>query len=363
MLSTTAALPEVGAAEDVVQAKFGEFLRVRPTAPLVAAVQGAGFRLNGRPFDEDLEAGADLRVGTHVLAVIELRGKGATKQWMLAIRHAEASNPTGASAEADPDSVRPQLARVFSSTGRRFEFPSERLAMAFEVFGPVELSERGSRQVEKHGVKQQDNRRWVSEGFLRLGFADFAEAWVNLRESGVAVAPGLGTQLRPYPEDLAAKVAGVAERAGWSEENDRAFSATMPALIEFVTLILRTPAMAEIFWEVTDVPWLAVMKKRGKLPSINFQFQPEGVRHLTRPSDEPPRYREFYVVPFELKLEGKTALEVALVVRNPRGALVLTAGVVALEARDPRDPARRVLVRLVGASERENRSDDVADAP
>ena len=346
-------------AADDDEAKFGEIMRVKAVPPLVAAVKEAGGVLNGRSVWQKSASEVALSAGSQAVAVVELRGKGTPKQWMMMLRVAEDSDDD---ADVDTKPEPDRVARVFSSTGRMFAFPTSKVPLALAVFGPVELDKRGLKKAEDGKLKHQEARRNVSEGFLRLGFADFAAAWVDLRERGGPVGPGLGTNLRPYPEDLAAKVAEIAAKAGWTEENDRAFAGTMPALFEFVTVILKTPAMAEIMWEVVDVPWMSMVGRKGKMPSINFQYEPNQVRRLGIRSGESTEYRDLYVVPFKFMLNGKLALNVELVVRKPEGAARLAAGVVALEARDPRDASKRVLVKFLGFTDGEIRSDEDDDA-
>ncbi len=334
-------------------AVFGEFLHVRPQAPMVEAARAAGYVFNGRAFRVFDAAQTQLQPGDQVVAVIELRGKGESQQWLLGMRRTEEEARSDQPAGKDTEAV----ARVFTSTGRSFRFPADKVGIEVEVFGPLELSKRGAAKVRKEGVKRQQAQLQVRRGFLEHGFASFAAAWIDGVKRNEGAGPSLGLQFRPFDEAYAAEVAKVATQLGWSEEDDRAFAGTLPALLEFLTTILQTPSMAEVFWEITDVPWFAVLKRKGKIPEIGFTTDFRGLNQIDFGPKAPLDFAAVYRLPYALKLAGKEALDVSLIVRKPVGALALTAGVIGIEARDPRDATKRAMVRLVGVSSSEIRAD------
>lgn len=337
-------------AADAPEPQLGESLGLRPVAPLVAVAREEGMALNGAVFRTVLTASdheAEVAVKGSCTLVVETRGKRRLAQWLVEVA---ALDEDGEGFESSTD----QEARLFTSTGREHTFAMTKQPVRLTAFGPVPLAERKLAKLTRDDIPRATVERAVTADFLRLGFAGFTRGWIGMLERGVETAPGLGLRLRePYPEKVTQAVAKIAAEAGWTEVDDRAYAATLPALLEFVGVIMKTPAMAEILAEVVDVPWWSVVKRGGKLPPINIRYRFERIRRVATQtaSADARQPQDVYVLPVVLLLDGKPALEVDLFVRRPVGGLALVAGVIGLEARDPRDAQSRVLMRVIGVSD------------
>ncbi|MBI5380330.1 MAG: hypothetical protein HZA31_00360 [Opitutae bacterium] len=302
------------------------------------AAQKAGIAMNGMGAPAERTT---LRPGDTVTALVTLTEGEEYKQWIVRFQAAELTEK-----ERQLPPVRG--VRVYTSTGREFQYDGERAVLALRVLGPFKSS---SAATATRGVKDVQARVRVNSAFLGLGFDQACAALIRKQEAEVR-HPDLkfywGCGWKPYPPEKAAGKRKVAEVFGVTEKDERAMCGELPALWEFVGLASQTPGLQSIMQNVIHIPWWSIIANGGKMPAIGLMMLPR--KHIKDAArwnlSETAR---IYALPFELQLNEKPALVCQLAVTAPRPPLLTSAGIVGIAAQSPDGKGPHLMIRLLSA--------------
>lgn len=276
--------------------------------------------------------------GDELTFVVSLKDGDRLKQWVLAAKTAELSE-----ADQQLPPLKPYVR--YTSTGTELKFEGRRAAIEMTLIGPMSPGQ-GEDTVFKPETKRR--RLLVNADYLELGFRGAADHVLALREIN-AKRPReerFETRMgnRPFPpEEVKANQARAAE-LGLSAADERAFYGSVPALLEFFNLIMKTPGLRDILKEVIDVSWWSLLTNGGKT-HVRLEYVSQRIQKLDNVRPDLPQY----AFPVLVMVNEKPAMAVVLVVTEPRAPFATTAGVIAIHAGRPYDNQPQLTVRLVGS--------------
>lgn len=309
--------------------------------PAIPTIAGAA-RSRGIP-TQGIEAGvasAEPQEGDAVSALVTLVESAKRRQWIVYLRLGDVSPEDGSTA---PENV------LYTSSGRTFRFGTHLVPVEVETLGPVR-SEDTTQDVG--GVRGSSARAIVNAEFLGLGFDRACVAVGKLksaRDAGrVSQEEHFSCSAEPYDAESIRAGADVVRRAGLTAEDERAFAATVPALMAYVDLVNRTRGLREILFAIAERPSIwSIVRRFGIEWSLSFKSS--GVAEVDPVSVGLPEGLRTHQLPFVLLLNEHPALECVLLVVHPRPPLLTSAGIVGLTARRPGDDTRRLVIRLLAA--------------
>lgn len=277
------------------------------------------------------------QAGDALTFLVSLRDGDALKQWVLV---AETADLTAKEAQL------PTLKgfHVHTSTGNEVNLGGRRAAIEMTLIGPVT-----QRDAAADAVKPEVKRRrlLLNADYLSIGFDAGSEAIIGLRTEGArqAIAAGFSTKMgpKPFPAEVVKKNRALALQAGFTPERERAFWGSVPALLEFINLVVKTPGLQDILKEVIDISWWSILSGGGKAkPHVQM------IGHMVTRLDPGPRSSlQQYTFPFVLLVNDKPAMASLLIVTEPRAPLGTTAGVIGIQAGRPYDKNPQLTVRLI----------------
>ena len=123
----------------------------------------------------------------------------------------------------------------------------------------------------------------------------------------------------------------------------------VPALFAFFDVVIKTPGLKEIFFEMIDklaLGW-SVLRHAGKMePSFGFSSEGSGPTDTSRwDATFPPGH----ILTVPLALNGKPALNLQLVATRPEPPLIASAGLIGLHATNPGSDRRQLIIRVLAA--------------
>lgn len=276
--------------------------------------------------------------GDRCVALVSLREGGDIKQWLLDF---EVVGTRSNEAKANDPTPPP----FYTSSGRRFEFGMTPVAMKVAAWGPLDQNERRpERAVSRVKVKQAGFL--ANEDYLGLGFDRMAATVLKLRRLQTDSPVGFSMRGEPFPEEQIRVVKAAFAERGVTEADERSIAGAAPALGALLNIVQGTPGLSDILAEVVDIPWWSLIKSGGR-PEINLEFVSMKMARQEASSWEIANGREVYTVPFNLLLNGKIALEVALTTLRPQPPELALAGIVKIRAATPGKQAKRVLIQLL----------------
>ncbi len=288
----------------------------------------------------DVEVGsaeAVPRPGDTVSALVSLAsfdGRLRPKQWMIRLRLDSLGNE-GVSRDAT----------YHTNAGDTFVFRSATTAMELETMGPVLADSGPGTRVERRRT-----RIAVNTDFLTLNLNRTARVLFRLKEQEQK-NPGLKYDLSAGPAPFPAGDWDASRRKldalGLTLDDRRSFTGSLPALMQFLDIVRRTPGLQDILLQVLDKPSVIDVFRHGGKADINFNFiggGPSGGREnfWTGAPD-----REFGGMAFELGVFGKPVLDVALFLTPPTPPLEVSAGILGVVAWSPSKPDTYVVVRAL----------------
>lgn len=301
---------------------------------VLAAAKRAGVAVDTRerpPGDRTVLA------GDAVTFLVSLRKGDDLQQWVLAAETAELT---------EKEAALPPLKgfHAFASTGTELTFGGRRAAIEMTLIGPVTPPVAGNTGAAPD-VKRR--RLVVNADYLELGFDAACEAALALRAENagrVAAArfePKIGS--KPFSPEVAKANRELAAEVGFTPERERAFYGSVPALLEFIKLVVKTPGLQDILKNVVEASWWSVLSSGGKAkPRVHFvsprieKLAMDGKSNLQQ-----------YVFPFVLLLNEKPAMSCLLIVTGPRAPFGTTAGVIGMQVGRPYDNDPQLTVRLI----------------
>lgn len=306
-----------------------------PLPALVAAAVREGITINAHEWSAGPRPPA---TGDSVTFLVSLREGRELKQWVLVAEMADLN---------EQEAKLPPLAGYHrhSATGTEVKFAGRRAAIKLALLGPVTQV-----QADRGPVSPEVKRRrlLVNAEYLGLGLNSACEAILALRVENAKRAPGdrFDTKLgrKPFPLEVTKANRALADEVGFTLERERGFFGSVPALMEFLNLIVKTPGLQDILKEVMDVSWWSLLASAGKT-NIRLQYLPANVEKL----DSFGGGLAQHAFPFALMLNEKPAMACVLVVTDPVAPVGTTAGVIGIQAGRPYAPEPQLTVRLVGS--------------
>lgn len=287
-----------------------------------------------------------LRAGDGLTALVTWTEGKAIKQWLVQVQATELNDK-----ESKLPPARGML--LYSSTGHEFRFAGSRAALALRVLGPFEDGKPASRE-SREGKKA---RVLTQAEYLGLGLDRACQVMLKLQAMRTQPRPdnplpaeqqSLGFGNRPFPPEVVAAAQKRAVQFGLTQEDERALVGSLPALLEFFSIVSRTPGLQDILKSVIDLPWWSILKSGGKMPDIGIDFVTPSIRPL---APEPWSLSSLtpYAFPIVITLNKSPALVCHLAVVSPRPPLIAAAGVVGLAAARPDGKGPRVMIQVIAA--------------
>ena len=236
---------------------------------------------------------------------------------------------------------------LYTTTGRAFTFTTQRTALALETTGPFAA---GVPAKETPPTKRA--RAVVNEEFLAIGLYRATEIFAAFRAfetgpgKGEDFSYGFGDTAFPATKTAAGKI--LAERIGLTEEMERSFGGSIPALMEFFQIARETPGVRDILMAVLDKPPIWSLAKSVATGNLNagIGFAPQG-QGAVDASAWPLGLKQLSAVALNVQLVGKPALDLTLYAGDPQPPLRTTAGIVGLIAKSIKTPSRFVVIRIL----------------
>jgi hypothetical protein len=323
--------PRVFAAKPELHAP--DFIFLAPSARAVESARQAGIPVERF---EGFANRTEMRSGDALAALVTLTEDDASTQWLVYFE-------VDALSDEEKKRSLPKPATMYTSTGQKFEF-SGATALAIRVEGPFEAAEKGKK---KNSSKAPEKRArvLVNSAYLGLGFDRMARTEIQISKGGSGL--NYGCSFQPFTSEQVALGKKAVEGFNLTEEDEKAFAASLPAMMEFFQTILQTPGLDEIARKVVDIPWWSIVRNAGHGLDVGFAFQPASETDPV-PWSFPASTRT-YSLPFIAYLFGKPALACRLAVVEPRPPLKTTAGVIGLAAGKPDGRGPRLMIRLVAS--------------
>ncbi|MBL9205154.1 MAG: hypothetical protein JNN01_08725 [Opitutaceae bacterium] len=287
-----------------------------------------------------------LVVGDGLTALVTWVEGKAVKQWLVQVAATDLNQKESKLPPA-------RGMRLFSSTGHEFRFAGSRAALAMRVLGPFEQGKAPTREA-REGKRV---RVLTQSEYLGLGLDRSCQVIQRLqaartqaaKEGGApAEQQSLGFGGQPFPPDVVAAAQKRAAIHGLTVDDERALIGALPALLEFFSIVSRTPGLQDILMSVIDVPWWSILKSGGKVPDIGIEFVSAAVRKMEPGPWLLPDLTP-YTLPFVINLNKKPALVCHLAVVAPRAPLVAAAGIVGVAAGRPDGKGPRLMIQVVAS--------------
>jgi hypothetical protein len=279
-------------------------------------------------------------IGDTVVALVSLSEGARVRQWLLQLTVVELT----AEETALPP---PQTQTWHTSIGSKISFEGARTAVALRLIGPAQ---GGDRRGADKMLPEKTARAILPAGFLRLGFDRAAATMLRLDavdEQGKGL--NLGISNGAFSTEVVARDRPLAEKLGVTPDDERAVVGLVPALFAFFDVVIKTPGLKEIFFEMVDkvsLGW-SVLTHRGNVePTFGFDSNNVGIMDTARWGVHlPPTYD----LTIPLALNGKPALTCRFMATRPEPPLLVTAGIIGLYAKNPRDAGRELVIRALAA--------------
>lgn len=322
--------------EEMQQVPAGLF--VEPTPAVLLAAKKAGIRLgHTTPYRTD-----SAKPGDSIVAVATFLNEGKRRQWLIRLimddlTDKEAQSPDGKSFV------------FYTTTGRSFTFRSKKAAVVLQTIGPLVGNEKENELPEMLEARVLTNEDYLGLGLARAG--DFFDEIKYFRTEGEPTARfDYSSSTSPFPESVIAPSKLLADRMGVTEDAERAFTGSLPALLEFFHVTYRTPGIREILLQALDKPsvW-SIVKGLGK-GAVAFTFEDKGQGPVA-PERWNLNLQEVEAIPLTLRIFQKPALLLTLYATDPKPPLRACAGIVGITARSPSQAGQYLVIRLVSAYE------------
>lgn len=325
-------------------APIGEKMFVAPLPAIVRHAAQATIPLDGIAYAATPSNGAS---GDTVVALVSLSEGDRVRQWLLQL--------TIVPLTPEENNLPPEQAQTWhTSIGSKITFEGARTAVALRLIGPARGSDRPG--TEK-ALVDKTARALVPAGFLRLGFDRAAGTLLRLDTvSGKDEGLNLGISNGPFAAEVIARDKPIAERLGVTAEDERAVVGLVPALFAFFDVVIKTPGLKEIFFEMLDklsLGWSVLTHGGNMQPTFGFNSEDIAVMDTSRwAANLPPAYD--LMIP--LALNGKPAVTCRFMATRPDPPLLVSAGIIGLHVKNPRDARRELVIRLVAARPGPSRS-------
>jgi hypothetical protein len=308
---------------------------VPPCASLVAVAEANHIPFEGidRPAQDDR-----LDPGDSVSALITFFQKGGRRSQWLVYVEVVASNAAEQAQKLPPPRV------FYSSAGTKLQFVSSPAFVAVRTLGPFVESSKASKPV-KTGDKEA--RFALNRGFLGLGLNHTAAALYALKHA--KTDQRMWVRNAPFSEAEIVEGRKVAAALQLTPEQERGVIGGIPALESYFNVVQNTPGLSDILFDILDLPSAWSMIRNGGIKDVEFHFERERVEEANGAEWGVREFGPAYHLPFVIKLNKQTALNLTFVVTSPNPPLLACAGVVGLLAEKPGQPQNYLTLRVVSA--------------
>ncbi len=305
-----------------------------PIAPLDPSILAPGaaeeaalserFRKMRLPFEgfAAVEPEGEWRVGDELLYGVEYSDGDERDAWILGLRVMSRPFPVGElmvllGNDSEESTVSVHRGAQFSieltdSRGRVHRFTSDSILVAASTF-----DESGEQLEQKISV--------VPQAYLTGGFREACE----LFRDGA------------FP-------AGSADSLSEDEVGryGEALASALAAMLTLFRTLEQNEAMAKILWKIVDRPSVfSVIVRGGATANLSPRFELSEVE--TRDLSGRPPHAVAHRFPIDIDVNGKAALRALLSIVDSDCPLRVGAGLLAIDGQHPRNPDRRVRVRLL----------------
>jgi hypothetical protein len=241
-----------------------------------------------------------------------------------------------------PQAIHSEPVTFHSSTGRSFEFGRQSAYMEIGMYGPISTSSGKATPVREEKIL-------VNRSTLNLGLqhtAAFFEGLARIRKQ-MPDAPQMHYQAgnNPIAPDPILADPAVQAQFEISYEAEKAFMGSIPAILEFFELIQKTEGLNHLLRKLIPKSSTLGMLNPFATRSIGFSF------------GQPPPFRipewdqTHSVLPVVFSMGEKPVLQISLFAVEPACALECSAGVMAMEVKQTKNPERRILMRCMPVQE------------
>jgi hypothetical protein len=192
------------------------------------------------------------RAGDRLIVLFTIAEGATSRQWLGEFCLATL---TGREAKSKPGTGLGILGYFQSSlktdTGHEFSFAQSPVALEISIQGPFTGDEPST-----PAAVETTARVLATSDYLAHGLAPMADIELRLRANGKR-NPGISLMFRPkYSEQQIAATKARAEKAGFTEDDERAYAEAIYALVQFGNLSFKTDGIDVITHEMADSPTL-----------------------------------------------------------------------------------------------------------
>jgi hypothetical protein len=283
-------------------------------------------------------------IGDSVLALATYSdGAKVFQQWLIELTLVD-KNAKESKAAAEKTQT------LYTNTGGHYEFRSSRSALALRTIGPFT---KETKLTDKIPVLKA--RSLVSTEYLGIGLNLTAEALIKIRSKAATANKekhrfSLDTSGVRFSDARIEEGKRIAQLYEITPDNDRAFAASIPALMEFFNAVRRAPGLNSILFQILEKPSVWSLVTKGGL-DVSLNLNMNGTQLVDKIGPD-----TLYKLPVTLVLNKQAALKTQLFVCTPRPPLRNSAGVFGIIAQHPSgkgviDP-QVLVIRIVNSSHR-----------
>lgn len=316
-----------------------EFKFSAPLSATLLAAQKAGIPMNG--FDAP-PARAELRTGDYIVAVVSRTDKGSTEQYVMQLSAVDLT---------EKDKKLPPIkdVRYYTNSGNEFNFAGKWVALSIRMLGPIKSD---AKDVEKAASSAKDKQVHVvvNVEYLRLGFDQACDAWLRLAKAvahlGTDANYRWGAQSMPFSAEQLKSGRAGAEKIGVTAADERALTGTLPALMEFFTIVLNSGELQSLIRDVADIPWFSLIRNIGGNYSPYVKYVPPFSVLDSASWKQAPEVRA-YCMPLIFSLANKPVLACRFAVTAPKPPLLTSAGIIGIAAQRPDGKGPHLMIQIV----------------
>lgn len=269
-----------------------------------------------------------------LVVLATLLNKEDISQWLVVLK-------LSAEAQQASDAKGAPAVTMHTSTGRSFQFLSRGVTLEINTLGPITKNAAAK-------VKFKEARAQLNRGYLSLGLnrnAEFFDVFKKLQNTDKTFFYDVST--KTFPPERIAEGRRSAEQYGLSEDVERSFAGSVPALIEFFNVLRQTPGTQELLWEIVDKPSPWAMLKALTGVDIQFNFDQLPYERFPMERWRLPARGDVVSLPMHLRFMGKDALRMILFTAPADAPLMPCAGIVSAIAQNPEKQDKVLSLRVI----------------
>lgn len=304
-------------------------------------------RSHGLPLSRDgLLAETNYAAGPAIVMLIDRNSGEYDSQWICVLRQTQLT--------AEEKSVRPPVADIvrYTTTGTELRFKSTSLtAVTIRLIGPFDGAGTGH---SGSSVADAESRLLIDPTFLSFGLDRTCQTWLDLRKEidrqrtsgrlAENVDLPLATNIRPFPESVTRQTSVIAQELGFTPRDEYSFYGAEFAISSFAKIINTSSALREIVEPaITPPSFLSRLKHLGT--EWRVASNPSDITSLDNKAWQ--LQTPIYQLPFTLQANDESVLSGDLAVTAPNGSLLLSGGIIALEAASTASSRSRFFMRVL----------------